>query len=62
MCIDEQDKRLGYIPACQTATMKLNERQMLKGALFAENKGSDGNHTLDETIIPPLSLLPQLTL
>lgn len=47
----------------QTVT-KLNERQMLKGAqaLFVEDKGCDGNHTLDETIILPLSLLPQLTL
>lgn len=41
------------VSACQTAAMKLNERQMLKGALFLENKGSDGNHTLDETIILP---------
>lgn len=52
------------VSASQTAPMKLNEWQMLKGAhtLFLENKGSDGNHTLDETIIPPLNLLPQLTL
>lgn len=51
MCIYEADKRLRRVASSVGAPVKLNEIQMVKGALFVENKGSDGNHTLDETII-----------
>lgn len=50
MCIYEADKRLRHVALSVGAPVKLNEIQMVKGALFV-NKGSDGNHTLDETII-----------
>lgn len=36
---------------CQPPTKNFHEIQMVKCSLFMEKKGSDGNHTLDATII-----------
>lgn len=60
LCINEKEK-VWDVAICNVT--KLNEWQVVKGAcaLFTERKECDGNHAPDETIIPPLSLLPHLT-